>query len=57
MYYTTRPLKDKPKTLNDKSYEFLKNMVDIVLENIQLNKHLGFTLTSKVKTNGVIYFY
>ena len=42
-------LDDKPKVLNDKSYEFLKQQDGYFVRTkiIKLSKHLDFPLTSK----------
>ena len=47
MYFTEGLLKDRPKVLNDKSYEFLKQQDGycVRIKTIKLNKHLfGFTI-------------
>ena len=43
-------LEDKPKVLNDKSYEFLKQQDGYFVRTkiIKLNKHLDFPLTSRI---------
>ena len=62
-------LKDRPKVLNYKSYEFLKQQDGyfVRIKIIKLKKHLGFPLTSKLNEdsgvrdfinemdNGIIY--
>ena len=51
-------LEDKPKVLNDKSYEFLQQQDGyyIRIKHRKLNKHLDFPLTSKINENGVRHF-
>ena len=46
-------LKDRPKILNYKSYEFLKQRDGyfVRVKIIKLNKHLAFPLTSKLNEN------
>ena len=59
MYFMEGFLKDRPKVLNDKSYEFLKQQdwYFARIKIIKLNKHLGFPLTSKLnEDSGVRYF-
>ena len=55
MHYVDGLLEDKPKVLNNKSYEFLKrqNVYFIRIKIIKLNKHLIFPLTSKINDDGV----
>ena len=50
MYFMEGFLKDRPKVLNDKSYEFLKQQDGYFVRTkiIKLSKHLGFPLTSKL---------
>ena len=69
MYFMEGFLKDMPKALNDKSYEFLKQHDGYFARTkiIKLNKHLDFPLTSKLNEgsgvrdfineldNGIIY--
>ena len=69
MYFMEGLLKDRPKVLNDKSYEFLKQQdgYSVRVKIIKLNKHLDFPLTSKLNEdsgvrdfingmdNGIIY--
>ena len=69
MYFMEGLLKDRPKVLNDKSYEFLKQQggYSARVKIIKLKKHLGFPLTSKLNEdsgvrdlinemdNGIIY--
>ena len=50
MYFMEGFLKDRPKVLNDKSYEFLKQQDGYFVRTriIKLNGHLDFPLTSKL---------
>ena len=57
MHYMDGFLEDKPKLLNDRSYEFLKQQDEyfIIIKITKPNKHLDFPLTSKINEDGVIY--
>ena len=69
MYVMDALLEDKPKVLNDKSYEFLKqqDVYFVRIKIIKLNKHLDLSLTSRINEesgvrdfindmdNGIIY--
>ena len=60
MYFVEGLLKDRPKVISDKYYEFLKQQDGYFarIKIIKLNKHLGFPLTSKLnEDSGVIFFY
>ena len=59
MYFMEGFLKDRPKVLNDKSYEFLKQQGGYFVRAriIKMNKHLDFPLTSKLyEDSGVRHF-
>ena len=58
MHFMDGFLEDKPKVINDRSYEFLKqqDVYYIRIRTIKLNKHLDFPLTSEIHENGVRYF-
>ena len=58
MHYMDGFLEDKPKVLNNKSYEFLQlqDGYFIIIKILKQNKHLGFPLTSKMYENGVREF-
>ena len=58
MYFMEGFLKDRPKGLNDRSYEFLKQQDGhfVRIKIIKLNKPLDFPLTSKLnEDSGVRY--
>ena len=58
MHFMEGFLKDMPKVLNDKPYDFLKrqNVYFIRIRIIKLNKHLDSPLTSKLNEDGVREF-
>ena len=58
MYFMDGFLKGLPQVLKNTSYDFFKKSrwICIRIENIKLNKHLDFPLTSKINEYGVRYF-
>ena len=54
MHFMDGLLEDKPKVLNDKSYEFLKQQDGYFVQAkiIKLNKHSDFPLTSELNEDG-----